>query len=237
MNELVITNEKGQSVTTSLLVAQKFGKNHADVLRAIRNLECSDLFRVSNFAELFISRELPNGGSKDELYYQITKDGFSFLVMGFTGEKAAQFKELFIGEFNKREAMLNSPDYIMHRALQIANERLELQQRQLQDAAPKIQYYDTVLQSIGTYTTNEIAHELGMSAVKLNRLLHQLMVQYKQGGRWLLYSKHVNKGLEDYKTIHFTRNDGRPDTNTMMIWTEKGRKFIHDLINEQNKAA
>ena len=101
MNELVFKSEKGNPITTSLLIAEKFGKRHADVLRAIGNLNCSHDFLERNFASMLRTKELPNNAIRDDSYYLLTKDGFSFLVMGFTGEKAGQFKESFINAFNK----------------------------------------------------------------------------------------------------------------------------------------
>lgn len=63
MNELVIQNQNGGNVTTSILVAEVFGKEHKNVLRDIESLHCSDEFRRLNFEQLFIIRDLPNGGA------------------------------------------------------------------------------------------------------------------------------------------------------------------------------
>lgn len=92
---------KEQVSTTSVLVAQKFGKRHDDVLRAIRNLECSPEFSLRNFAE----GDYENRGKKYPMYV-ITRDGFTMLAMGFTGKTAAKFREEFIEEFNRMEAVL-----------------------------------------------------------------------------------------------------------------------------------
>ena len=77
----------GRPVTTSLMVAERFGKRHDRVLRAIENLECSNEFRVSNFGETSYT-QAQNGQSYK--MYEITKDGFAFLVLGFTGKPAAE---------------------------------------------------------------------------------------------------------------------------------------------------
>lgn len=87
-----------QPVTDSRRVAVRFKKRHRDVLRAIRLLECSQEFRARNFAQCFEINELANG--KPEPLVQMTKDGFMFLVMGFTGRAAAAVKEAFIAAFN-----------------------------------------------------------------------------------------------------------------------------------------
>ena len=99
---------KAVPMTTSLNVANIFGKQHKHVLRDIKELDCSDDFRESNFGLSFIIRELPTGGSKQEPYYTITRDGFTFLAMGYRGKKAAEFKEAYIKAFNEMERELNN---------------------------------------------------------------------------------------------------------------------------------
>lgn len=97
----------GKITTTSNQVAEHFGKRHDAVLRAIRNLECSADFRLRNFVETVVSRENPSGGAAIESKaYRLTRDGFAFLAMGFTGKEAAQWKEAYINAFNKMEAEL-----------------------------------------------------------------------------------------------------------------------------------
>lgn len=103
-SELVQVQE-GQPVTTSLMVAEYFGKHHKDVLRAINLLDCSDIFRERNFAPSEYSRKNGNVTANYPMYY-ITRDGFTFLVMGFTGKVAAKFKEDYINAFNTMEETL-----------------------------------------------------------------------------------------------------------------------------------
>lgn len=87
----------GQPTTTSRDIAETFGKRHDDVLKRIRALDCSDAFRVRNFAETPYTLQ-QNGETYTE--YRITRDGFAFLCMGFTGAKAAAWKEKYIAHFN-----------------------------------------------------------------------------------------------------------------------------------------
>ncbi|OKA18153.1 Rha protein [Pseudomonas versuta] len=99
--EQMVAADKGQVVTTSLRVAEYFGRAHGKVLRAIDNLGCSEKFRRANFGLTVSFRENPSGGAPIESRaYQMTKDGWMFLVMGFTGKKAAAIKEAFIAAFN-----------------------------------------------------------------------------------------------------------------------------------------
>ncbi len=92
----------GVAMTTSLDVAKYFDKRHDDVLKSIRNLQVSELFSHRNFA----GTSYPDQQGKERPMYHLTKDGFIFLVMGFTGEKAAQIKEAYIAAFNQMEARL-----------------------------------------------------------------------------------------------------------------------------------
>ena len=96
----------GQAVTSSLAVADFFSKRHDDVLKKIRILDCSPEFCARNFAETSILVRQPNGGTRKLPCYQITRDGFAFLAMGFTGKRAAQFKEAYINAFNQMEQAL-----------------------------------------------------------------------------------------------------------------------------------
>ena len=100
-----ITIHNGQPATTSLEIARVFERNHRDVLRACRSVDCSDEFNRRNFAPM--SSQDDRGRSRT--VYWITRDGFTFLAMGFTGAKAAQFKEAYIAAFNRMEASLIGP--------------------------------------------------------------------------------------------------------------------------------
>ena len=97
--EIIGKRNEEKLITTSLQVAEVFEKEHARVLRDIRELSCSEDFRNGNFAE----SSYINSQNKKQPMYQITKDGFVLLVMGYTGEKAMKFKEDYIKAFNKME--------------------------------------------------------------------------------------------------------------------------------------
>lgn len=104
MSEIVFRGTNDQAMTSSLLVAKEFGKEHNKVVRDINNLACSQEFRAANFGESsYVSEQ-----GKEFPMFTMTKDGFSFLVMGYTGKKAAQFKEAYINAFNKMEPEIRS---------------------------------------------------------------------------------------------------------------------------------
>lgn len=104
MDEIVFRGANDQAMTSSLLVAKEFGKAHAKVMRDIENLNCSDEFRIANFGD----SSFKNEQGREFPMFTMTKDGFSFLVMGYTGKKAARFKEAYINAFNKMELEIRS---------------------------------------------------------------------------------------------------------------------------------
>lgn len=118
----------------------------------------------------------------------------------------------------------------------LAEERSQLLAAQLQQAAPKVQYTEDVLQSANAYNINLIAKELGMSAVTLNQKLAERNVQYKQGGVWVLTAKYQDKGYTKTRTHPYNAPDGQIHTSMLTVWTEKGRQFIHALLGKQPQA-
>lgn len=123
----LVSAQEGEVFTTSRQVAELFGKRHDNVLAAIEKLECSKEFAKLNFEVCFENSELQNG--KPLKYYNITKDGMVFLVMGFTGKKAAQLKELYILAFNwaigqlydKQELQQLLHDFTKREAVSVSN--------------------------------------------------------------------------------------------------------------------
>jgi Rha family phage regulatory protein len=96
----VISTQNNQLTTTSKSVAQVFGRQHKNIIQKLESLDCSAEFTLANFSA-HVEKIEAGAVLRDSKYYQITKDGFMFLVMGFTGKKAAQIKEAYIHAFNK----------------------------------------------------------------------------------------------------------------------------------------
>ncbi|MDR1112920.1 MAG: phage antirepressor KilAC domain-containing protein [Bacteroidales bacterium] len=109
-------------------------------------------------------------------------------------------------------------------------EQLELQQKQIREAAPKVEYFDEVLPSHSLIATNVIAKELGMSVVTLNRKLHEKGVIYNSAGTWVLYHKYQDLGYTGTKTHHYTDSHGVEQTHVQTYWTEPGRQFVNEII-------
>ena len=99
---------KGHVTATSLQVAEHFAKRHADVIRAINNLDVPDDYRQRNFALTINRVPGPKGALRDEPMFHITRDGFALLAMGFTGKEAMRWKLAYIAAFNAMEAQLRA---------------------------------------------------------------------------------------------------------------------------------
>lgn len=102
----------------------------------------------------------------------------------------------------------------------------------LLEAKPKVEYYDKVLDSESELTTSQIAKECFMSAKQLNLILSHAKVQYKQNGQWLLYADYQNKGYTKTRTKAYLDSSGVQQTKHYTVWTEKGREFILDLVDD-----
>lgn len=109
------------------------------------------------------------------------------------------------------------------------------QQKQIiGELKPRADYTDKILNCKGLVTITQIAKDYGMSGKKMNILLHDLGVQYKQSGQWMLYSKYHEKGYTHSRTINIVHNDGTSDSRMETKWTQKGRLFIYKLLKSQN---
>ena len=139
-----------------------------------------------------------------------------------------------------KDELLDNPDFLLDTVMALKKERdlskkllseNNIQKQVIKEMEPKASYYDLVLQSKGVVTTSLVAKDYGLSAVKLNSILNELKVQFKQGKTWLLYQKYAELGYTQSKTYLDTNGYSRMNTQ----WTQKGRLFIYDLL--KNKKA
>ena len=122
---------------------------------------------------------------------------------------------------------------IMALALQIQQKTIEEQHKALDVMAPKAEYCDEVLESVSCFTTTQIAKELNMTVHDLTRLLIERKVMYKQSGQYLLYADFARKGYARNRTHSRYDSEGLMHTSTYLVWTEKGRKFIHRVCKTE----
>ena len=133
------------------------------------------------------------------------------------------------------EALLN-PDTIIQLATTLKQERekVAVLEQQVAEYEPKIGYLDMILATTDTVATSQIAADYGMSAIALNRLLHDLGVQHKVGKQWLLYKKHMNQGYTKSETTLIPMADGTEKAVMNTKWTQKGRIFIYELLKKHD---
>ena len=232
-NELVIMHDQ-QAVTTSLKVAEVFDKKHQHVMEAIRKLTVENSTVKKMFAE---STYVNSRGQEWPMFY-MNRDGFTLLAMGFTGKKAMEFKLKYIEAFNKMESYIKKQQQFalpqtFGEALQLAAD----QQKLIEKNQPKVDYYDEQMRNPGLMTVTEIAKDFGLSATKLNKFLERKHIQYKQGKHWVLYQEYADQGLANYEPFAYEEHtiDGtKQKVHNNLKWTQKGRKFIYDLLKEES---
>lgn len=181
-----------------------------------------------------------SSGGRPAVNHQLTIDMAKQLCMIQRTDIGRKFRQYFI----QVEEAWNSPEAVMARALQFANQQLALlkhqnmeltdtiavQNQQILEMKPKVSYYDVVLNCKDLISTSAIAKDYGKSAIWMNRYLHEKGVQFKQGDIWLLYQKYAQKGYTSTKTHSYPGTDGETHTKVHTYWTPKGRLFIYELM-------
>lgn len=177
----------------------------------------------------------------------INESGLYSLILSSKLPTAREFKRWVTSEvlpsIRKTGGYITGQDELsdadlMAKALLVAQRQIEQREERinaLETANKKLlpdAEYGRSLQSKHGITTTSIAKELGMSAVTLNKRLHELGVQYRQSGQWYLYLKYQNKGLTTTRTVPIVRFDGKPDVRRETLWTIAGHRFIRDLMTK-----
>lgn len=240
--ESLIPNQKGM---ISLEIAEVTGKQHAHVMRDIRSL-LSQGVSASNFG---LGSYTDANGQKRPLF-NLTPKGCLILASGYD----AVLRERIINRLeyleNGKKVIKTPQTYLEALEALVATEKekeqlrieteqqqatIELQDKEIKEAAPKVNYYNNHLQSVNTLTSTQIAKQIGMDAEKLHKKLKETNVIYRQSGQWLLHSPYSTWGLHSTRTQTYTRSDGSIGTNVYTVWTERGRRFIIALYeNEWN---
>lgn len=132
------------------------------------------------------------------------------------------------------EEVLTNPDTIIRLATDLKNERKEklMLAQQVTELKPKADYTDLILSNKTLVTITFIAKDYGMSGLAMNKLLHDLGVQYSQSGVWLLYAKHQTKGWTQSETTEVVKKDGSKKLVMNTKWTQKGRLGLYELLKD-----
>lgn len=182
----------------------------------------------------------------------INESGLYSLILSSKLPKAKEFKRWVTSEvlpaIRKHgvyavDEVLENPDMLIS-ALQALKEEkakakrlsetIAVQEQQISELKPKASYYDVVLNCKDLVSVTEIAKDYGKSGKWLNEKLHELGIQFKQGGKiWLLYQKYAQRGYTSTKTQTYNSNDGEVHTKVHTYWTQKGRLFIYDKLKAE----
>lgn len=245
---------------TSLQIAEITGKQHAHVMRDIRSL-LEQGVHESNFGLMYRINKLGNGAERKDPYYNLTKKGSLILASGYD----AKLREKIIDrweelEIEKQKNELGLPSNYLDALKQLVaseeeKQRLQAdnQQKQivieikteennvLKDTikrqAPAVEYVSTTLMSTRTYTSTQISKELGLrSAKELHKKLKEWGVMYYQSGQWMLTAKYSGRGYTKPRTQSGMDEHGNAWSNTITVWTETGRKFLHEFYNAKMSA-
>lgn len=246
MSDITLRNENGQILASSREVADRFSKNHKEVLRSIKNI--SKEISTAQFCALFKPSTYKASNGKSNPEYLLTRDGFSLLSMGFTGKEALEWKLKYIDAFNQMEEKLKSGTqlteeerlklqlfskdagevaYAHNRLVELATTPLI---NQIEEQKPKVEYHDEVLNKEDLIITTNIAKDLGFrSAAKLNNIMNLNGIIYKtKSGNWCPYADYewlISEHYADYKSYP------QEHSKLSLQWTEKGRKWILENYN------
>mgnify|MGYP001137897032 FL=1 len=110
----------------------------------------------------------------------------------------------------------------------------ELQKKELKASSHKVEYFDNVLQSTSVYVADQIAKELGITAITLNKRLVSMGIIMRRNGQLVPTADYCGKGYTKSRTHVYTKNDGSQGSNCITVWTEKGREFILTLMRKQS---
>lgn len=234
-------------VIDSREVAEMLGKEHKhilqyiegnkDVIGIIPTLESQDL----DYQNYFIPSSYKTAGNnKTYKCYLVTKMGCEVLGNKQQGKKGILFTAKYVERFNKMEEALKDKnkielptDYLSAlKALVVSEEERQRLLEINKEQAPKVEYFNKVLDSSKLITITEIANDLGISARELNKFLETEGIQNKQYKQWKISQEFlwlIEENYADYEI--YSRNFGKK--NQQLKWTEKGRNFIVDLVGSK----
>lgn len=249
MTDIILSVKNNEAVVSSRQIAENFGKEHKVVLRAIENIKAQNCALTSMFFEAtYIA-----GTGKAYPMYLMNRDGFSLLVMGFTGKSALEWKLKYITAFNEMEKQLTQPKQlskteILSQALLIANEELEESKKQITaltaknaELIPKAEFADAISASKATILIGSLATLLKQNGCDIgqNRLFRYLRENgyliSQKGDRYNTPTQRaMDMGLFEVETSLFTTAYGNAKISYTTRVTPKGQQhFIDKFVKER----
>lgn len=244
--EILIKEYKGQRIVTSWDIARVHCKENKRVNEVFRNNqnrfilgEDYFLLTTKEFSESFKTTQefIPNNVKEIPLF---TESGYMLLTKVFTDDLSWEVQRLLVKSyFTLREMKILSDKQIYLYNIITANDDLskaiainEYETKYVKPLEKKGEYVDNVLNSESLLTTTIIGKDFGLSAKKLNEILSQGKIIYKQSGTWVLYSKYQDLGLAQTVTTEKTTKEGVQLTFHTLKWTEKGKQFIYNYLKK-----
>lgn len=239
MTDIILSTQNGEPVASSRQIAESFGKEHKDVLEAIRMKTAEN----SALLEMFHLTEYTTSQNKKLPMYLMNRDGFSFLVMGFTGKKADEWKLRYIQAFNEMEKKLAqrpqlSRAELMAQALIAAHDELEHKDRKIAELTPKGIFADAVNASKKSILVGELAKLLCQNSVQIGQ--NRLFVWMREHGYLIRDPKRsdynmptqraVEQGLFEIKETTVVHSDGHTSINKTPKVTGKGQIYFVNLF-------
>ncbi len=249
MKEIQTLVDNNDERMTSLQIAEVTGKNHFDVMRAIRKMEPAwEKINESKFA--LVDYQDKKGETRP--CYSLTKEECLYIATKFNDEARAKLikrwkeleeqhrkpsvpqnylealKSLVKSEEEKQQLALENRKQ-QQEIVAISRENVELGNK-ITEMLPKVSYYDKILQSNATMTVTQIAQDYGMSAMKLNKELESMKIQHKVRGQWILYGQFLQGGYVHSRAVDIVRSNGTHEVKYNTEWTTKGRIFLYDAL-------
>ena len=238
-----VTDKNGEPLFCGQDVCKALGYKRTD--KAIRrHVNSSDVLKRS-IARIVKNRYGQSTKTQKVEMLFVNESGVYSLVFGSKLESAQRFKHWVTSEVlpairkNGGYFRINpeeTPEQIKARFQKVLEEAIAERdkvivslEKDVDRMLPKELYVDNVLDSISCYTTTQIAKELGITAQELNRSLCACHIQYYQSGQYMLYAEYAHMGLAKSRTKSGVKTLDLLYTHTYLVWTERGRKFIHDL--------
>lgn len=239
MNEIILSTQNGEPVASSRQIAENFGKRHNDVMEAIRNVLATE----KSVTKFFHESSFEYRGQTFPMYL-MNRDGFSLLVMGFTGKAALEWKLKYIQAFNAMEKQLAqrpqlSRSELMAQALIAAHDELEHKDRQIAELTPKGIFADAVSASKKSILVGELAKLLCQNGVQIgqNRLFSwmrehgYLIKDPKRSDYNMPTQRAVEQGLFEIKETTVVHSDGHTSINKTPKVTGKGQiYFVNQFV-------
>ena len=245
MNEIILSTQNGEPVASSRQIAENFEKRHDHVMRDI------DTFKkdVPNFGEMFFEAEAPDSYDRPQRTYLMNRDGFSLLVMGFTGKAALGWKLKYIQAFNEMEKQLAqrpqlSRAELMAQAFIAAHDELEHKDAQIAELTPKGIFADAVSASKKSILVGELAKLLCQNGVQIgqNRLFswmreHGYLIRDPKRSDYNMPTQRaVEMCLFEIKETTVVHSDGHTSINKTPKVTGKGQiYFVNQFLNVRAK--